>query len=83
MFRRCTLLSDTMKTQYDEIGADYFQTKMIRWKRYAEPHALFQALGSLAGKRLIDVPCGDGYFIQHLALMGAREVVGLGRAFCE
>jgi len=66
-----------VKTQYNEIGEDYLQTKTIRWKQYAEPYALFEALGSLHGKRVIDVACGDGYFTRPLKLMGAREVVGI------
>ncbi|MEM0964693.1 MAG: methyltransferase domain-containing protein [Verrucomicrobiota bacterium] len=66
-----------MGTQYDDIGEDYLQTKAVRWKQYAEPYALFTALGSLQGKRVIDVACGDGYFTRPLALMGAREVVGI------
>jgi len=65
------------KTQYNEIGEDYLQTKVIRWKQYAEPFALFDALGSLQGKRVLDVACGDGYFTRPLRLMGAREVVGI------
>lgn len=66
-----------MKTQYDDIGEDYLITKAIHWKHYAEPYALFEALGPLDGKRVIDVACGDGYFTRPMAQMGAHEVVGI------
>src|SRR5205085_1976365 len=41
--------------------------------------ALFEALGRLAGRRVLDLGCGKGRFAAHLATRGAK-VVGLDRS---
>ncbi len=66
-----------MPSDYNEIGAQYLLIKSLPWKRFAERYTLFQALGSLQGKRLIDVACGDGYYTRMFRDAGAAEVVGV------
>jgi Methyltransferase domain len=65
-----------MSTDYDEPGAHYLLIKSLPWKRFAERHTFFKALGPLGGVRLIDVACGDGYYSRALRDAGA-EVVGV------
>jgi len=65
-----------LSTDYDDLGSDYLRIKVLPWKRFAERHTFFTALGPLRGLRVIDVACGDGYYSRLLHDAGA-EVVGV------
>lgn len=65
-----------MATDYDDLGADYLRVKALPWKRFAERHSLFEAVGSVRGMRMIDVACGDGYYSRQFRDAGG-EVVGV------
>ena len=65
-----------MGTDYDNVGEDYLFTKVLPWKRYAERFTYFKAVGAVAGLRMIDVACGDGYYTRLFREQGA-EIVGV------
>ena len=65
-----------MPTDYDNVGEDYLFTKVLPWKRYAERFTYFKAVGPVAGLRMIDVACGDGYYTRLFREQGA-QIVGV------
>jgi len=67
-----------MSAQYDQIGE-----KVANWdvlpvrSEYMEGHTLFKTLGSVKGKSVLDVACGDGLYTRQFKERGATRVVGV------
>lgn len=66
-----------MTTDYNQIAAQYQQAKEQLWRSRIETHSLMQLVGTLAGKKVIDVACGEGFFTRKLRRAGAAQVVGI------
>lgn len=66
-------------TQYDTLAARLADIdKTIRFYRENMEFPSFQrALGSVQGKRVLDVGCGDGLYARMVAQKGAAQVVGM------
>lgn len=64
-------------TQYDEIAGQYDQSAEERSDRESVlvPSAKYY-LGDLAGKSVLDLACGSGYFTRLIEAWGADTVVG-------
>lgn len=66
-----------MVTDYNSIALDYQKTKANSIKQYSEAYTLFQRLGDVRGKRVLDLACGDGYYSRAIRLAGAEAVLGV------
>lgn len=71
-----------MSHQYDEIARSFDEVgSAIRFVRENLEFRSFQrTLGSLAGKQVLDVGCGEGTFTRIIKRQGARQVVGIDQS---
>ncbi|KAH8716730.1 S-adenosyl-L-methionine-dependent methyltransferase [Phaeosphaeriaceae sp. PMI808] len=65
----------TQNTQYDKIGTKYNVMTTLPSVEPEEP-SVIKALGSVEGKRCLDLACGTGRRTHLLARLGAASVVG-------
>jgi ubiquinone/menaquinone biosynthesis C-methylase UbiE len=66
-----------MKTDYDMISAEYKKAKQHPWRLHIEHFTLFELIGPLAGKTVLDLACGEGFYTRSLKQKGAAAVVGV------
>jgi 2-polyprenyl-3-methyl-5-hydroxy-6-metoxy-1,4-benzoquinol methylase len=66
-----------MDTDYDRIATKYKRAKLQPWRTHVEQYTLLQLVGDLAGKAVIDLACGEGYYTRLLRQTGAARVVGV------
>jgi len=66
-----------MTTDYNPIATKYKQSKLQPWRTYIESHTLMALVGDLAGKSVVDVACGEGYYTRLLRAHGAARVTGI------
>jgi toxoflavin synthase len=65
-----------MNVVYDEIARQYKTAKHQTWRRCVESYTLFELLGNVDGRRVLDLACGEGYYSRQLRQRGAH-VVGI------
>jgi SAM-dependent methyltransferase len=63
--------------QYDRIGSSYEQYAQTGALKKAECHTFLSAIGPLAGKEVLDLACGAGFYTRLLKSAGAARVVGV------
>lgn len=66
-----------MTTDYNPIAEEYQVAKQQPWRTYIEAYTLDALLPDLAGKAVIDIACGEGYYSRRLRQKGASRVVGV------
>ena len=66
-----------MITKYDAIAEEYKKAKLQPWRLYIETFMLFDLVGDLTGKSVLDLACGEGF---HEAVRAAPEQTGRGRS---
>jgi ubiquinone/menaquinone biosynthesis C-methylase UbiE len=66
-----------MPTQYNDIAEQYKRSKQVPWRYHIEQHSLFELLGDVAGKSVLDLACGEGHYTRLLKRLGASCVVGV------
>jgi len=66
-----------MTTDYDPIADDYKRSKEQPWRGFIERHTLLNLMGDLAGKSVLDVACGEGFYTRMLKERGASHVTGI------
>ena len=66
-----------MGTDYDRIATKYKRAKLQPWRAHLEQYTLLRLAGDLAGKAVIDLACGEGYYTRLLRQAGAARVVGV------
>ncbi len=66
-----------MDTDYDRIATKYKRAKLQPWRAHVEQYTLLRLVGDLAGKAVIDLACGEGYYTRLLRQAGADRVVGV------
>lgn len=66
-----------MTTDYNTIAAEYKESKQQPWRELVESFTLFHCLGELAGKSVIDLACGEGFYTRRLKQRGAARVLGV------
>lgn len=71
-----------MSDQYDRIVRSFDELEsVIRFVREKLEFPSFQrTLGSLRGKQVLDVGCGEGSFTRRIKLHGARRVIGIDQS---
>jgi SAM-dependent methyltransferase len=63
--------------EYDIIGRDYQESKLLPFRLYVEQYSTFSLLPSLTGRSVVDLACGDGIYSRELKRRGAARVVGI------
>ena len=66
-----------MVTDYNQLANQYKKSKEQPWRTRIELFSLMNLIGDLAGKKVIDVACGEGWLTRKLRQAGASEVVGI------
>jgi SAM-dependent methyltransferase len=66
-----------MKTNYNTITHEYQRSKQQPWRQYIECYTLFELIGDLTGRAVLDLACGEGYYTRQLKQRGAARVVGV------
>jgi SAM-dependent methyltransferase len=66
-----------MNTDYNAITREYQRSKQQPWRHYIECFTLFELIGDLKGKAVLDLACGEGYYTRQLKQRGAARVVGV------
>ncbi len=63
--------------EYDAIAAAYQDSKQLPFRQYVEHYTLFDLLGDVRGKAVLDVACGEGFYTRLIKQAGAAEVTGV------
>jgi toxoflavin synthase len=63
--------------QYDHIGSKYDEYAQTATQKQAESYTVLRMAGPLAGKRVLDLACGFGFYTRLLKQHGAAEVIGI------
>jgi toxoflavin synthase len=63
--------------QYDHIGSKYDEYAQTATLKRAECYTVFRMTGPLAGKRVLDLACGFGFYTRLLKQQGAAQVLGV------
>jgi cyclopropane fatty-acyl-phospholipid synthase-like methyltransferase len=66
-----------MEIDYNIIAEDYQKASSHPIKQYIESYTLLRQLGDVAGKSVLDLACGDGYYTRLIKQQGAAQVVGV------
>ena len=66
-----------MTTDYDPIAEQYKRSKLQPWRTHIEAYTLVDLLGAVAGKSVLDVACGEGFYTRIVKAMGAVRMVGI------
>ena len=64
-------------TEYDAISREYQESKRLPFREHVERYTLFELLGDLRDKTVLDLACGDGFYTRLLRQAGALEVTGV------
>jgi 2-polyprenyl-3-methyl-5-hydroxy-6-metoxy-1,4-benzoquinol methylase len=64
-------------TDYDRIAEQYKRAKFQPWRTHIERYTLLRLAGDVAGKAVIDLACGEGYYTRALRQQGAARIVGV------
>ena len=65
------------KNEYDGIAEAYRDSKQLSFRKYLEEYSLFEMLGDVQGKRVLDLACGEGFYTRKIKRAGAAEVTGV------
>ena len=63
--------------EYDTIAREYQASKQLVFREHVERYTLFELLGDVGGKKVLDLACGEGFYTRLLRQSGALEVTGV------
>ncbi|MBV8093334.1 MAG: class I SAM-dependent methyltransferase [Acetobacteraceae bacterium] len=66
-----------MTTNYDPIAELYRRAKQQPWRAYIEDFTLVALIGDPAGRAVIDIACGEGFYSRMIRERGASKVTGI------
>lgn len=66
-----------MPADYDKIASQYRESKTLPFRQYVEWFSYRKMLGDIAGKSILDLACGEGFYSRRFKRAGARRVVGV------
>ncbi len=66
-----------MIAYYDTIAEQYQQFHESPQSQYIDAYTYFNLLGELAGKSILDLGCGEGFYTRKFRQKGATRVVGV------
>jgi ubiquinone/menaquinone biosynthesis C-methylase UbiE len=67
----------SMTTNYDPIAEQYKRAKHQPWRAHVEAFTLMRLIGDPAGKAVIDLACGEGFYTRMIRQRGAAKVTGV------
>ncbi len=67
----------TGQHKYDAIANLYRESKWLLFRHYIERYTLFEVLGDLRGRTVLDLACGEGVYARQFKRLGAAEVTGV------
>ncbi|MFG3280538.1 class I SAM-dependent methyltransferase [Streptomyces sp. NPDC048111] len=65
------------REMYDQIGEAFEGFKALPLAQYVEAPSFLGMVGDVAGKRVIDLACGTGFYSRELKRRGATDVFGI------
>lgn len=63
--------------EYDAIAEEYRDSKGLLFRDSIERYTLFELLGDIREKSILDMACGDGFYTRLLKQAGASNVTGI------
>ncbi|GAA1988334.1 class I SAM-dependent methyltransferase [Amycolatopsis minnesotensis] len=64
--------------EFDALGDTYERSAVeLPFREHLEHHSIRQAVGDVAGLRVLDLGCGSGLYTRRLAAWGATRVLGI------
>lgn len=66
-----------MTTDYNTIAQEYKASKQQPWRLHVEHFTLFELIGDLTGKSVLDLACGEGFYTRFLKQKGAGRTLGV------
>ena len=66
-----------MTAYYDSTADRYQKSKKMPSSLNADMHTYFNMLGDLAGKSILDLGCGEGFYTREFKHKGAASVIGV------
>ena len=63
--------------EYDAIAEAYRDSKRLPFREYIERYTLFEMLGDIREKKVLDMACGEGFYTRLLKQAGASHVTGV------
>ena len=63
--------------EYDRIAREYQESKQLAFREHVERYTLFELLGDIGGKTVLDLACGEGFYTRLLRRAGALQVTGV------
>lgn len=67
----------TSRQIYDDIAERYRDSKLLPFRHAIERYTVFQLLGDLRGKTVLDLACGEGIYARQFKRAGASTVTGV------
>jgi 2-polyprenyl-3-methyl-5-hydroxy-6-metoxy-1,4-benzoquinol methylase len=66
-----------MAADYDLIAKQYRESKKLPFRRYVEWYTYRRMMGDIAGKSVLDLACGEGFYSRRIKVNGAAQVIGV------
>lgn len=66
-----------VQNKYDNIAEAYRDSKQLSFRKYLEEYSLFEMLGEVQGKKVLDLACGEGFYTRKVKEAGAAEITGV------
>ena len=63
--------------EYDAIAREYRESKRLPFREHVERYTLFELVGDVRDRTVLDLACGDGFYTRLLRQAGALEVTGI------
>lgn len=67
----------TSRQTYDDIAEQYRDSKLLPFRHIIERYTVFNLLGDLRGKNVLDLACGEGIYTRQFKRAGASAVTGV------
>lgn len=71
------MATPTTSELYDAAAPDWVRTEPVLLSDYTARPFVLEAAGSLAGQRVLDLGCGEGYVCRQIAARGPARLVGV------
>ena len=65
------------RAEYDAFAEEYKESKQLSFRKHVEEYTLFNILGKVEGKEVLDLACGEGFYTRKLKNKGASEILGV------
>ncbi|MEH1913482.1 class I SAM-dependent methyltransferase [Nostoc sp.] len=66
-----------MATVFDNIALQFQKLNKLPYRLYGEAYTYLNLIGDVAGKSILDLACGEGFFTRLLKQNGAARLVGV------